>query len=314
MERLACIGILVGDFVVKPVTEMPEMGKLTLVDTTELHIGGCASNTGIDAKRLGADVAVIGKTGKDALGDFVTSTLAKEGIETTGIKREDSITTSGTAVLVHPDGERSFIHSFGANSKFSSNDVDYSYLQGFKIVHVAGIFLMPLLEGEDLLTLCRKVKSSGRVLSLDTAWDSRGHWFAAIKDSLPFVDYFFTSFEEAKMLSGKNSLEDMAEFLLEAGAKNICLKMGEKGAFIMNKRERKFFPAVKVDVVDSTGAGDAYVAGFLVGLLKGYNFLQCGHLANLVGAQAVTAVGATTGIRSWDALVSFARKHNVELP
>ncbi|MCM8825849.1 MAG: carbohydrate kinase family protein, partial [Candidatus Omnitrophica bacterium] len=73
MKGLACLGILVGDFVTRPVVRMPERGKLVLVDTCELHIGGCASNTAVVAKKLGAEVSVIGKLGDDALGEFVMS-------------------------------------------------------------------------------------------------------------------------------------------------------------------------------------------------------------------------------------------------
>lgn len=313
MEKLACLGILVGDFVTRPVVQIPERGKLTLVETCELHIGGCASNTAVVAKKLGSTVSVIGKIGQDALGDFVLNALKKEGIEVSRVRIEKNITTSGTAVLVFPDGERSFLHSIGANSKFTVSDIDFEYLKNFSIVHVAGIFLLPGLEYENLKELSMKVKGIGKTLSFDTAWDSTGRWLAVIKDSIPYVDYFFTSLEEAKMLSKKDDYKDIAKFFIDLGAKNVCLKMGPAGSFITDGKQSQFFPALKVNTVDSTGAGDAYVAGFLTGILKGYPFLKCGVIANAVGAMSVTAVGATNGITNWEDFVSFAKQHNVEI-
>ncbi|MCM8764783.1 MAG: sugar kinase [Candidatus Omnitrophica bacterium] len=313
MGKLACLGILVGDFVSRPVVKMPERGKLVLVDTCELHIGGCASNTAVVANKLGSEVSVIGKIGDDALGEFVLNALKKSGIDVSMVKIENGVTTSGTAVLVFPDGERSFLHSIGANSKFSVDDVDFDFLQNFSIVHVAGIFLLPGLEGENLKTLAKKTKETGRILSFDTAWDSTGRWLPVIKDALPFVDYFFTSLEEARMLSGENDYRDIAKVFLELGVKNVCLKMGPEGSYVTDGKQNQFFPALKVDAVDSTGAGDAYVAGFLTGLLNGYDLLKAGLLANTVGAMSVTAIGATSGIIDWNSLIAFAREHNVEI-
>ncbi|MGB9643090.1 MAG: carbohydrate kinase family protein [Candidatus Ratteibacteria bacterium] len=313
MEKLACLGILVGDFVTRPVTRMPERGKLELVDRCELHIGGCASNTAVVAKKLGCDVSVIGKIGEDALGEFVLNALRKEGIEVSKVRIEKGITTSGTAVLVFPDGERSFLHSIGANRRFSVEDVDFDYLKNFSIVHVAGIFLLPGLEDEKLETLAKKVKGIGKILSFDTAWDSTGRWLPVIENSIQYVDYFFTSLEEARMLSRKDDYREMAEFFLALGAKNVCIKMGPDGSYVTDGKQSQFFPALKVNAIDSTGAGDAYVAGFLTGLLKGYSFLKCGLIANTTGAMSVTAVGATSGIKDWKSLVSFAKEHNVEI-
>ncbi|MCX7706280.1 MAG: carbohydrate kinase family protein [bacterium] len=313
MGKLACIGILVGDFVARPVNRMPERGKLELVETCELHIGGCASNTAVVAKKLGIDVGVIGKIGNDALGEFVLGALKKSGLDVSMIKIEDGITTSGTAVLVFPDGERSFLHSFGANSKFSVDDINFEYLRNFDVIHVAGIFLAPGLEGEKLEMLAKRTKEINKILSFDTAWDSKGRWLPVIRDSLPFVDYFFTSLEEAKMLSGKKDYREMAEFFLKKGVKNVCVKMGPEGSYVTDGVVSRYYPALKVDAIDSTGAGDAYVAGFLTGILKGYDLLKAGLLANTVGAMSVTAIGATSGIVDWPSLVSFAKKHNVEI-
>lgn len=314
MKKIACMGLVCADFIVKPVTRMPERGKLQLVDSVELHIGGCASNTGIVAAKLGADVGLFGAVGDDALGRFLVRRIEEEGISTSGVRVYAGTTSSGSAVLVYPDGERSFLHAIGANAKFNPLAVSSETLDPFSIVHVAGVLALPECEGKNLADFCREMKGRGKVVTLDTVWDSRGVWLPALSEALPFVDCFLPSIEEARMLSGKETPEDIGGFFLSRGVKNVCLKMGEKGSMIFSEKETHRFEPLSVTQVDTTGAGDSYVAGFLVGLAKGYPFRECGLLANLVGAKTVTAVGATSGVKDWQDLSGFARACDVSLP
>lgn len=308
-----CLGIIVGDFIAKPVEKMPERGKLTSVEKTELHIGGCATNTGIVLKKLGVNVSIMGKVGNDNLGNFIIGKLKEEGVNTDYIKISERFTTSGTSVLVHSDGERSFLHSVGANSDFTIDDINFSLLKNFYILHIAGPYLMPKFIGKDLYLTLKKAKELNLITSLDTVWDAFGIWFEGIKDSLSYIDYFFTSLEEARMISGRKEKEEICSFFLEKGVKNVCLKMGENGSYIVNKNENYYFPALKVNVVDTTGAGDGYVAGFIKGLIENYNFKKCGLLANIVGAKITTAMGATSGVKNWDDLLNFAKKNGYEI-
>jgi len=310
--KVLCLGIIVGDFIAKPVETMPERGKLTFVEKTELHIGGCATNTGIVAKKLGVVVAIIGKVGNDNLGRFIINKLKEEGIDTEFIKISDRFTTSGTSVLVHSDGERSFLHSVGANADFTIDDIDFSLFKNFSIIHIAGPFLMPNFIGEDLFKTLKEAKNIGLITCLDTVWDCFGRWLKGIEKSLPYIDYFFTSLEEAKMISGEKEKEKICNFFLSKGVKNVCLKMGENGSYIKNEKEEYYFPALKVNVVDTTGAGDGYVAGFIKGLTLNYDFKKCGLLANIVGAKITTEIGATSGIKNWNDLLNFAREFGYE--
>ncbi|MCM8772345.1 MAG: carbohydrate kinase family protein [Candidatus Omnitrophica bacterium] len=308
-----CLGIIVGDFIAKPVEGMPERGKLTLVGKTELHIGGCATNTGIVLKKLGVNVSIMGKVGNDNLGKFIINKLKEEGINTEYIKISEKFTTSGTSVLVHSDGERSFLHSVGSNSDFSIKDIDFELLKNFSLIHIAGPFLMPNFIGEGLYLTLKKIKEMEIITTVDTVWDPFGKWFEGIKDSLPYIDYFFVSFEEGKMISGEKEKEKICEFFISKGVKNVCLKMGENGSYIINEKERYYFPALKVNVVDTTGAGDGYVAGFIKGLVENYSFEKCGLLANIVGAKITTEIGATSGVKDWEDLLNFAKNYGYEI-
>ena len=232
-KRVLCAGIIVADFLVKPVEKIPEKGQLTLVDTAGLHLGGCATNTGMDLKKLGVDIALMGKVGEDAMGKFVMDTVSSAGIEITAIGTTSKTNTAGTAVLIYSDGERSFLHSIGASAYFTLDDIDFDYVGKFDIFHVAGALVLPGFDGEPMAEAAKKAKELGLVFCLDTVWNSTGNGLALLKDVFPYVDYFLPSIEEAKMITGKQNPEEIAEFLLQAGVKNVCLKMGAKGSFIM---------------------------------------------------------------------------------
>ncbi len=305
MPEVTCVGIVVADIVAKPVEKYPEKGRLILVDTMELHTGGCASNTGVSLAKIGVDTAVLGKVGKDALGDFVIESLRKQGVNIRGIKRDDKAFTSATQVFVHPDGERSFIHYIGANANFREEDVDETFLEGTKIVHYAGFYVLSSLDGEPCARLLNKAKSLGALASLDTVWDSQGRWMSLLEPVLPYLDLIIPSIEEARMITGKEKPREIAKVFLDKGVKMVSLKMGSRGSYVRTKDEEVYVPRYEVKAVDAVGAGDAFVAGFLTGLLKGWDLEKTAKFANAVGALCVTAIGATTGVRSLEETLQF---------
>ena len=300
-----CLGIFVADVLAKPITKIPDRGKLELFDEMELHTGGCANNTAIGLARLGISAGAMGKVGEDGFGDFVINNLRRNGVDTRGIRRTDEANTSLTFVMIAPDGERSFLHYIGANGTIKPEDIDFGLIGESRILHIGGFFLMPGFDGEPTVQVLKKAKEMGVTISLDTAWDSRGNWMKLLEPCLPYVDIFLPSIEEAKMLSGKEDPEEISLFFLDYGIEIVGLKMGEEGSYVRTRDETVREPAYKVNVVDATGAGDAFVAGFLAGYIMGWDLKRCVILANATGAACVTAIGTTAGIRDLDQVLSI---------
>jgi sugar/nucleoside kinase (ribokinase family) len=307
---VTCVGILVADVVGKPIEQMPERGRLALVERIELHSGGCAANTGVALAKLGVDTALIGKVGSDGFGDFLVSCFERVGIDSGGVVRDPVAATAATMVLVHGDGERSFLHYLGANATFRMEDVDFARVRRSKILHVAGAFVMPMLDGAPTAELLRRAKAEGILTALDTVWDARGRWMETLAPCLPYVDYLLPNIEEARMLAGgRKQPKDVAKYLLDAGAKVVGLKLGERGSYLRAADGTELsVPALPVQAIDALGAGDAYVAGFLAGLARGWDLERCARFANAVGACCVTALGATTGVRSFDETLAFMER------
>lgn len=309
MAEVTCLGIFVADVVGKPVDSMPERGKLSLTDRIELHGGGCANNTGISLAKMGIDTSVIGKVGDDGFGDFIVNLLERNNVDSKGIVRDKDAATSSTMVMVHSDGERSFVHYIGANATLTEADVDMNVVKDTKILHIAGTFLMPSFDGQPTANVLKKAKDMGVTTSLDSAWDSRGNWMKLLEPCLPYVDYAVPSIEEARMCTGKHDPSDVAQVLLDKGVKVVGLKMGEEGCYIKSHDAEVRLPIYRVDAVDATGAGDAFAAGFLAGVVKGMDLESTGRLANAVGAFCVTALGATDGIKDLTTIQDFIAKN-----
>lgn len=298
-QTIVCLGIIVADLVGRPLRSLPDPGRLVLVDEMGLYTGGCALNAATALARLGLPVAVIGKVGVDALGDFLLRELDGRGIDVQGISRDPQVGTSATMVMVDPTGERRFVHYIGANARLTLADVDWRIVEAASILHVAGALVLPGLDGQPTAELLRRARSASVTTFMDTVWDDTGRWMELIGPCLPHLDYFVPSLSEARALTGLREPEDVARAMLDLGAGNVALKMGADGCLVMTSAgESLRAPAFEVDVVDATGAGDAFAAGFIAGVWQGWPLEQCARLANAVGALCVTGVGATGGVRS----------------
>jgi sugar/nucleoside kinase (ribokinase family) len=296
MPDIVCLGQFTADVVVTPVSSLPKKGKAIFVDGISLHNGGCACNTAVSLGRLGVDTAVIGKVGRDTFGDFLIEVMSDANLDTSGIVRDCSVNTSATAVLISPDGERSFLHYSGANAKMSEEDVDYGLMEKARILHVAAAFLVPGLDGVPMARVLEKARKMGVMTSLDTAWDAEGRWMQLLQPCLAHVDLFMPSLEEAQMLSGKKHPDKVAQFFLDYGIGTVLLKLGAEGCYVRTADEEFIVPAFKVEkVVDTLGAGDCHAAGFLAATAKGWEMRKACRFANAVGAACVSARG-TSGI------------------
>jgi sugar/nucleoside kinase (ribokinase family) len=274
-----------------------------------LHTGGCAINAATALARLAIPVEVIGKVGEDPFADFLMAEMHGRGIGTRGVRRDSTAGTSATMVMVDPDGERRFIHYIGANAHLCLDDVDFDLLSKAAILHVGGSLVLPSMDGEPTAELLRRARSDGIVTFLDTVWDDTGRWMKLLAPALPFVDYFLPSLPEAQAMTGLRDPDDVASALLDCGPGTVALKMGEEGCLVKTAQGERFrLPAYQVEAIDATGAGDAFVAGFIAGVYLDWSIEETCHLANAVGALCVTGVGASGGTRSLEETIDFMRR------
>lgn len=307
MKNITNIGMLTADMILSPVVSLPQKGKLVPIDHAELTNGGCALNTTIALSKLGIKSTIIGKIGDDGCGHFLLDRLKALGLDTKGVRIDPTIHTSATAVMVSEDGERTFLHSYGANGTFTETDVDYALFKKTDIVNIGGVMLLPAFDGWPCAALLETCKQMGKITVLDTAWDSSGRWMEILEPSMPYIDVFMPSLDEAIELSGKTDPEEIADEFLSMGV-NICvIKLGPEGCLIKQRDQTAIYidGYKNIKVADTTGAGDAFVAGFLAGLAHDWDITKCGRFANAVGAHCVMGVGASSGIKPMAEVIKF---------
>ena len=314
MKDAVCIGILVADVISKPLIKLPDKGKLMPIDSISLHSGGCALSSAVDMSIIGLDTAVVGKIGNDGFGSYLTNVLKEAGVETKALSIGKESDTSASVVVVGDDSERSFIHCFGANGEFCYEDIDFSFIKDYRITFFTGVNLMPSLDGSPLGLVVKKAKELGCITVMDTAWDASGRWMELVEDSLPYLDYFMPSYDEAMNIAGKNGHSDIADVFMEHGVKNVVIKLGKEGCYIKthNKNEYLIPTFLNIKPIETTGAGDAFSSGFITGISKGWSLDKCGLFANAVGTFSVSQVGASTGIKSLEETIKFIKSQNRE--
>ena len=311
MIDIACVGVIVADAIAKPVKIIPSKGKLELVDTLSLYTGGCAASAAIDMAKIGIKAAIIGKIGNDGFGNFMKNAFVEKKVITDGLIVSENGSTSASLVIVTEDGERSFIHCQGENATLVERDIDYSIVKKATLVFVAGIMLMAKFDGDECAKFLRKCKELGKTTALDTAWDSTGRWMNVMTSSLPYLDYFLPSYEEAVELSGKTEPEEIADVFLAMGPKTVVIKLGKDGCFIKKTAGEKYMIPTydRIKPVDTTGAGDSFCAGFLTAVVKGKSLEECGRFGNAVGTHCVMAKGASTGIKTEAEILAFMKMY-----
>lgn len=302
---LVTVGVVCADVMVRPVETLPKRGALALVPTLEIHLGGLAAVTAAVLSKLGGAAAFVGRLGQDSFGEYILNTLHDAGVNTSGVRRDPNCHSSATVVLISEDGERTFLHHLGTTALTCEDDLDLDVIASSKILHWGGPAITPQLDGEPMGRVFKKARSLGVKTSMDTCYDGKGIWLPLIEPSLPHLDIVFSSLEEAQHYTGKQHPEDIADFYRAYGVETVVVKLGGDGLYVKNSSSSHTISAHKVDVVDTTGAGDAACAGFLYGYLNGWDLLRCGRLANAVGGLTVQCMGGAEAIHSLGATLAF---------
>jgi sugar/nucleoside kinase (ribokinase family) len=259
------MGVHVLDTLVRPVEAIPEGQGGALVEEIRITAAGSAGGTAVTLAKLGAEVRSAGAIGCDAVGEMLVGQLERFGVDTSRLVRREEVQTSASVLPIRPDGSRPAFHVVGANATYGPGDVDRDWLSEAGHVHLGGPEFM---GGEAAAEILRFAREQGLTTSADIL--APGDQAAAIADwiapAFAHLDYLLPNDEQVLGLTGADELEAGARALVERGVGCVVATCGAEGALIVTSDGSERVPAFEVDVVDTTGCGDAFSAGFIRGL------------------------------------------------
>ncbi|MEK4517001.1 PfkB family carbohydrate kinase [Paenibacillus sp. FSL H8-0122] len=311
MVDITAIGEVLIDFTPAGLSENGEQ-------LFECNPGGAPANVAVVLSKFGKSAAFIGKVGEDQFGEYLTQVLQGNGVDTKGLMKQKNASTTLAFVHLKEDGDRtfSFIRNPGADMLLGIGDVDLNYIEGSRIFHFGSVSMTHEPSASATLTTCLHAKKNGALISFDpnlrpALWRDLEEAKAKIEEGLALADIVKISEEELEFITGLTALEEgTRQIQTRFKVKVILVTKAEKGCFVRFGLGSKWadVPGFKVDTVDTTGAGDAFLGGFLyqllergcsIGQIRDQDWIPIIQFANAVGALVTTRKGAIPAIPTY---------------
>lgn len=311
--EICCIGEVLVDFV------SPE-ANARLLDASSFKpcAGGAPANVAAGISRLGGRASLISCVGRDCWGDFLQEALQREGVNTRGIQRTAKGSTTLAFVSLSEGGERdfSFIRCPGADTLLAVEELDTEALGNCRILHCGTFSMSSEPSRTATLAAIDRVKARGGFVSLDvnyreSVWDSPQQAIDCVESILPKVDILKVSEEEAMLLTGFSDPTKAVRQLVGKGPRIVLVSLGSEGCLCVKETVKFSVPAVAVDCIDATGAGDSFIAAFL------HRFVESGLLFDeldiLEDACYFACAAAAVTVTGYGAIPSLPRLEDVRV-
>jgi sugar/nucleoside kinase (ribokinase family) len=304
MKAIA-LGVHVVDVLVRPVEQIPEQQGGQLVEQIRITPAGTAGGTAIILAKLGADVSSAGAAGDDELGTVLLALLSRFGVDTSLMVRRAGVQTSASVLPIRPDGSRPAFHVVGANGTYTSADAPWDAIAGADYLHLGAPEFMGGEEAAKILAFAREhsVVTSADLLAPGEQAAQIVEW---VGPALKHLDYLLPNEEQVLGLTGATDLEAGCEALLARGVGCVAATCGAEGSIVVDGDGCERIPAFATEVVDTTGCGDAFSAGFLRGLSLGRTRRDSALLGCATAALVAQGLGSDHGDFDLDAADQFA--------
>lgn len=308
-----CAGILFADVVGSPIERAPEAGELVPAERIQLSLGGCAANAALDLAKLGVGVGIAGCVGNDVFGQFMADTLKRGSVDTAGIARVEGINTACTMIINVRGQDRRFVSSVGANARMTVEHIPADWLKQARVLYLGGYLMLPGLETQAMAQLLRKARSAGCQTVVDVVHIGSPNSMDALATILPETDVFLPNDDEAAALTGQSCPMEQAAVFRRLGARTVVITQGEKGSVLVGDDLRLRAGVYPTEFVGGTGSGDAFDAGYIMGLLEGEDPSGCIRWGAAMGASCVRSVSATDSVFTRPEAEAFMRQHELKI-
>lgn len=308
---VVCIGMAILDSIIRGFDPEPVSAAGFRAASGSINVGGDAVNEAMASSKLGLRTAIMCSLGRDPAGDMIINELTKSGVDTYPVIRSEDHPTPVTTIFVRDDGNRRSITNEAHRYNFHPERYGELFTDTGAII-MGSLFRAPFNDPDVVRSVLARVKSGTRegepetIVFADTKLPNfRKLSLEDLRDCLPMIDYLTPNYDEAAYYTGKTDPEDMAETFLKYGVRNVIIKMGPDGCYFANSEGGLYMPAYKVAVVDATGAGDNFIAGFVSEILKGRSQQEALRFAAACGAICTTKVGAGSALKSREQVLGF---------
>jgi sugar/nucleoside kinase (ribokinase family) len=296
MARIGCAGILVKDTFCGPLKTLPVPGELVAIEAFKTRVGGCAANVAIDLRKQSQTVELVGCIGQDAAGAYLVKELQAAQVNCDQLAYIEEHPTSETVILLVAGEDRRYLHSFGANRAFKVSDIHRDWVAALDLFYLGGLFAMPAIAADELIALLAFAREQKVITVVDVVLPTNFKRAAEMERLLPHVDWFLPNDAEAAALTGKVDPLEAIRTFRSWGGHDIIVTLGDQGAVAVFEDECWRANAHPGQMVDPSGAGDAFASGLMTGIAKGWAFPKSLQYASLLGASATWMVGTTDGV------------------
>jgi sugar/nucleoside kinase (ribokinase family) len=288
---LLVVGEINPDLILQGQDVTPAFGQAEkLVENATLTIGSSSVIFACGAARLGLNVTFVGIVGDDVFGHYMLGEMQKRGIDTTHCIISNQETTGFSVILSQPN-DRAILTHAGSIASLRYRDINQGLFKTAKHLHLGSFFMLKHLQ-KDVAALFQNAKAAGLTTSIDTNYDPLETWDSGLSEVLKYTDVFLPNETELMQISRQTSVEQALEHFRDIPT--LAVKLGSKGGLAKQQGRTVTAPPLNVNVVDTTGAGDTFDAGFLYGYLHGWNLEKSLQLACACGSLSTQGIGGTT--------------------
>ncbi|MFG2005219.1 carbohydrate kinase family protein [Spirillospora sp. NPDC048911] len=298
------LGVHIVDVLARPVEAIPPGQGTVVVDQVRLTAAGSAAGTAVALAKLGNDVVSVGAIGDDDLGDILVAVMTRHGVDVTGLVRRTADQTSASILPIRADGGRPSFHVPGANLTLTTSAVEPGLLAAADVVHLGGTDVTFGLNDPAFFEMLAAARAGGTIVTMDLL-SNMPDLLTGAGAFLPHVDYFLPNEEQAMAMAGTDDVVRAARKLLGEGPRAVLVTLGEHGSLIVSAEGVERLPALEVDVVDTTGCGDAYCAGFITGLQHGKELLEAARWGTAAAATVAQGLGSDACLTDLDAVLTL---------
>ncbi|MGI5208645.1 carbohydrate kinase family protein [Spirillospora sp. CA-108201] len=298
------LGAHILDVLARPVEGIPDGQDTVVVEEIRVTAAGAAAGTAVALARLGNEVVSVGAIGDDDLGDLLVTIMRREGVDVRGLVRRTADRTSASILPIRPDGGRPSFHVPGANLTLTPGAVGPGLLGAASAVHLGGPDVTFGLNDPAFFTMLDAAREAGTVVTMDLL-STMPDLLDGAAAFLPHVDHFLPNGEQAALMTGEDDPAEAAAALLARGPRTVVVTLGGDGSLVATAEGVHRLPALPVEVVDTTGCGDAYCAGFITGLAHGGDVLEAARWGTAAAATVAQGLGSDACLTGLDAVLAL---------